>query len=619
MKVLLVAINAKYIHSNLAVRYLKSYAEAKLPAKMSNPANLQIEIAEYTINQQKEDILADIYGRQPDFLAFSCYIWNMEIVSFLIEDYHSICPRVPIWLGGPEVSFDGEDLLEKYAGLTGVMCGEGEQIFTDLLQAYLSEGYETEANPCEKREELRKDIYLTAGIKTDRLFTGEKTEHYLSQVKGIVYRKSDGKPVSNAPAAIICMDEIPFVYGDMQDLEHKIIYYESSRGCPFACSYCLSSLDRVRFRDTEQVCKELQFFIDARVPQVKFVDRTFNCRHGHAQAIWRYIKEHDQGITNFHFEIAADLLNEEELQLLSEMRPGLVQLEIGVQSANMDTIREIDRVMDLDHLQGIVERIRSGRNIHQHLDLIAGLPNEDYESFRLSFNRVYEMRPDQLQLGFLKVLKGSKMNRKASSYDMVYSHKAPYEIYQTRWISYDRLLELKAVEEMVEVYYNSLQFSYTIEALSQEQTLGSAFDLFHALADYYKEKHLEGLKHSRLERFDILRDFILEKLPAERHGFYEELLLLDLYLRENSKKRPAWAEDHPAYKKFFRDFYMREDEMPEKLIGYEKYDSKQMARMTHAEVFMHDLCGWGGSGPYPVVFDYQRRDPLSGNARVIRI
>ncbi len=609
MKVILAAINAKYIHSNLAVRYLKSFAKKKLTEEKDiltengSGCAAVIETVEYTINQQKEEIIADLYRRQPDVLAFSCYIWNMGYVEFLVRDFHRICPHTDIWLGGPEVSYDAPELLNKYPQVTGVMRGEGERVFTDLMMAYSASESRTKEE-CGDRGICGK---------------GEAFFGFLRDIRGITYRDASGRIRENGPAGIVNMDEIPFVYEDMQELEHKIIYYESSRGCPFACSYCLSSLDRVRFRSTDLVCRELQFFLDRRIPQVKFVDRTFNCRHRHAQTIWKYIRDHDNGITNFHFEIAADLLNEDELELLSGMRPGLVQLEIGVQSANPDTIREIDRVMDLDHLQKIVERIRKGRNIHQHLDLIAGLPMENYESFKNSFDRVYAMKPDQLQLGFLKVLKGSKMSRRSGDYDMVFSEAAPYEVYSTRWLTYEQLLELKAVEEMVEVYYNSAQFSGTIEELSGEETLGTAFNMFYMMAEHYRTHQLNGKKHSRLERFDILRDFIRENLPEEKNGFYEEILIRDLYLRENSKKRPAWAKEHPEYKKIFRDFYIKESQNPEYLSGYENYDSRQIARMTHSEVFTYDISGGGEKGVHLVVFDYKNRDPLSGNAKMIEI
>ena len=292
-----------------------------------------------------------------------------------------------------------------------------------------------------------------------------KGEEYLCGIKGISYRKHDGEIEENQWREIMDLSKVPFVYEDMDEFRNKIIYYETSRGCPFSCSYCLSSVDKcLRFRDLKLVKKELQFFLDNEVPQVKFVDRTFNCKHDHALEIWRYIAENDNGITNFHFEISADLLNEEELALLGTMREGLVQLEIGVQSTNPKTIGEIKRTMRFEKVSDAVKRVNAGRNIHQHLDLIAGLPYEDYESFGKSFNDVYALSPEQLQLGFLKVLKGSYMEEHTEEYGLVYKSLPPYEVLYTKWLSYEDVLKLKRIEEMVEVCDRG-QFSYTLEHL----------------------------------------------------------------------------------------------------------------------------------------------------------
>lgn len=571
MKILLIAINAKYIHSNLAIYCLRACAGEQKE---------QVELAEYTINHQKEDILADIYKRKPDVAAFSCYIWNRDYVLSLIRDLSLLCPEVPIWVGGPEVSYDAVQFLRDYPQVTGVMAGEGERSFRALAEYYV-----------------------------------KKTEDSLGKIRGLTWRGENGDIYENSPAELMNLDEIPFVYEKIEAFGHKIIYYESSRGCPFSCSYCLSSIDKsVRFRSLARVYQELQFFLDAKVPQVKFVDRTFNCNHRHAKAIWGYIAEHDNGITNFHFEIAADLLDEEERKLLASMRPGLVQLEIGVQSVNLLTIHEIDRVMSLSRLKQTVAQIQAGKNVHQHLDLIAGLPYEDYESFVNSFNEVYGMRPQQLQLGFLKVLKGSKMHRKAKDYGIVYRQEPPYEVLCTRWISYEEIRKLKAVEEMVEVYYNSGQFENTIRHL--EQSFPHPFAMYEALAGYYEKEGLNGRSHSRMGRLEILRSFT-EEVDKEQRGLYDELLLLDLYLRENSKSRPAWAGDLSLYKADFRDFYIREAENPQSLKNYAGYTSKQIMNMTHGEVFFHDVLKTGADLPCYVVFDYRNRDPLTGNAKLV--
>lgn len=571
MKILLIAINAKYIHSNLAIYCLRACAGEQKE---------QVELAEYTINHQKEDILADIYKRKPDVAAFSCYIWNRDYVLSLIRDLSLLCPEVPIWVGGPEVSYDAVQFLRDYPQVTGVMAGEGERSFRALAEYY-----------------------------------AKKTEDSLGKIRGLTWRGENGDIYENSPAELMNLDEIPFVYEKIEAFGHKIIYYESSRGCPFSCSYCLSSIDKsVRFRSLALVYQELQFFLDAKVPQVKFVDRTFNCNHRHAKAIWGYIAEHDNGITNFHFEIAADILDEEERKLLASMRPGLVQLEIGVQSVNLLTIHEIDRVMSLSRLKQTVAQIQAGKNVHQHLDLIAGLPYEDYESFVNSFNEVYRMRPQQLQLGFLKVLKGSKMHRKAKDYGIVYRQEPPYEVLCTRWISYEEIRKLKAVEEMVEVYYNSGQFENTIRHL--EQSFPHPFAMYEALAGYYEKEGLNGRSHSRMGRLEILRSFT-EEVDKEQRELYDELLILDLYLRENSKSRPAWAGDLSLYKADFRDFYIREAENPQSLKNYAGYTSKQIMNMTHGEVFFHDVLKTGADLPCYVVFDYRNRDPLTGNAKLV--
>ena len=541
MKILLAACNAKYIHSNLAVYDLKAY---------SSDYDEHVILREYTINQPKDEILKDIYSSGADVVCFSCYIWNISFVRELIRDLVKILPKTAFWAGGPEVSYDAEKFLTEMPEMTGVMVGEGEKTFHDLLEFYID----------------GKDS--------------------LEEISGIAYRTGD-KIIHNGWRELMDLSAIPFVYEHLEKFENRIIYYESSRGCPFSCSYCLSSIDKkLRFRDLELVKKELQFFLDHRVPQVKFVDRTFNCKHEHAMTIWKYILEHDNGVTNFHFEISADLLREEEMELMSQMRPGLIQLEIGVQSTNPETIRAIHRHMDLKKLEHCVNRVHSFRNIHQHLDLIAGLPYEDYDTFHQSFNDVYQMKPDQLQLGFLKVLKGSLMQKEAEGYGIVYKEKEPYEVLSTNWLTYGEVLKLKMVESMVEVYYNSGQFWHTLEYLVPLEK--DAFTFYEKLGSFYEKKGYSEISHSRMRRYEILLEYLKEEtdVPAEVAA---QKMLYDLYLREKLKKRPVFAPDQKQYETA--------------VWNYRK--NNQVSKTAHIEVFENGTV---------ILFDYEKRDPLSKNA-----
>lgn len=545
MKFLLAACNAKYIHSNLAVYSLRAYAQ-----KYSR----DIIIREYTINQLMDDVLRDIYETGADVICFSCYIWNISYVEELLENLSKVLPGAKFWVGGPEVSFDGEAFLEKHPFVTGVMVGEGEATFLDLAEYY------------------------------------ETGEGSLKDIPGIIWREERDICSCihhNGWREALDLSSIPFPWDEDQDFSHRLAYYESSRGCPFSCSYCLSSVDkRLRFRRLDLVERELQFFLDRKVARVKFVDRTFNCRPDHAMAIWRYIRDHDNGTTNFHFEISADLLNEEELELLSTLRPGLVQLEIGVQSVNPRTIQAIRRTMDLKRLTENVARIRSFRNIHQHLDLIAGLPYEDLESFQRSFCAVYAMEPDQLQLGFLKVLKGSCMMEEAPEYGIVWKSREPYEVLSTNWLDFRQILRLKTVEHMVEIYYNSRQFSVTLEGLLPY--FPDPFAFYEELGEFYRKQGYEEVSHSRIRRYEILLEFALTVKGVSRESVVEDMLF-DLYLRENLKSRPSFAPSQKPWEQDIRE-YRRKHGIP---------------KTAHIEVFGEDRA---------VLFDYEHRDPLTYNA-----
>jgi radical SAM superfamily enzyme YgiQ (UPF0313 family) len=550
LKILLAACNAKYIHSNLAVYNLKS---------CSGEYSSRVVVKEYTINQIRDDILKDIYLEQPDVVCFSCYIWNISFVRELVPDLKKILPQVEFWAGGPEVSYDAVEFLKKNPAFFGVMVGEGEETFHELAGYYIERKPET-----------------------------------LSGIRGVAFRdENKGRDIVHTGwRELMDLSKVPFAYSNLTEFKNRIIYYESSRGCPFSCSYCLSSIDKkLRFRDIELVKKELQFFIDNKVPQVKFVDRTFNCKHDHAMEIWRYITENDNGITNFHFEISADLLRAEELALMKTMRPGLIQLEIGVQSTNPQTIKAIRRTMDFEKLKGIVEQIHSFGNIHQHLDLIAGLPYEGYDSFHKSFCDVYALRPEQFQLGFLKVLKGSHMMEMTGEYQILYKDREPYEVLSTAWLTYGEILRLKMVESMVEVYYNSGQFKNTLVFL--EKYFDDPFRMYEALGRFYEKKGYSEISHSRMRRYEILMEFAGEQkeIPSEA---LSDVMLLDLYLRENLKSRPSFASDQKPYERLIWD--------------YRK--AKKIPKTAHIEVFRDGK---------KLLFDYTDRDPLTNNAQLTDI
>lgn len=566
MKIFLTAINAKYIHSNLAVYSLRAYAKDYQD---------QIVIGEYTINNRVDYILEQIYKAKPDVLCFSCYIWNMDYVEELITEYHKLCPEVPIWVGGPEVSYEVETFLAEHPQVTGVMIGEGERTFKQLCKYYVNR----------------------AGS--------------LEEIRGIAFRDQDsGKTIFTPVQEPMNMSDIPFCYDHIENFENRIIYYESSRGCPFNCSYCLSSIDKkLRFRDIELVKKELAFFIEKKVPQVKFVDRTFNCRHDHAMEIWRFVKEHDNRITNFHFEISADLLNEEELALIHDMRPGLIQLEIGVQSTNETTIQEIHRTMKLKLLKDIVRKIQGGENIHEHLDLIAGLPYEDYATFAKSFDEIYALKPNQLQLGFLKVLKGSYMYEHAAEYEIVYHEKTPYEVMKTKRLSFDDVLKIKQVEEMLEVYYNSGQFEITMKVM--EPLFESAFAMFQEFGAFYEEKGYFGMSHSRIRRAEILLEFMREQKSEDAVlQMLEESLTFDLYYRENCKSRPFWAPSPAEFKEQTR-YYCKNGVKSHVEPFHYRFPEKSKKALNEIPTRLKQ--------PVYMLFDYENRDPLDHQAHVTEV
>lgn len=599
MKFLLTAVNAKYIHSNPAIYSLRAFAGKEYEE--------HIELAEYTINHSLQTILTGLYEKKPDVIGLSCYIWNIRMIETLLPEIQKILPGVPIWLGGPEVSYRAKEALQSYQGVKGVMVGEGEETFLELLRYYLGEGVR------------------------------------LQDIKGIVYRCEEGEMavqnllVENPPRTLTDMDRMPFLYDDLQPFTNRIIYYETSRGCPYRCSYCLSSIDKtVRLRSFSIVEKELQFFLDQRLAQVKFVDRTFNCNRKHAMQIWEYLIAHDNGITNFHFEIEADILIEEEFLILEKARPGLFQMEIGVQTANQETLNEIRRTAKLSGIQKAVERLKMANNIHIHLDLIAGLPFEDYESFGRSFDVVYAMKPEQLQLGFLKVLRGSYMYEKAKDYELRYLSSAPYEVLSTKWLSYGDVIRLKKIEEMVELYYNSNQFTNTLPLM--EFFFDSPFAMYEKLADFYEERGYFVASPARSYRYHVLLEFIETFAKEQDLTYFKEALTYDIYLRENAKSRPDFANDLSEYKSLLTDFFKKEAEEHSLLPAYASYDARQMQRMTHVDFFTYPVydvdkmreiqtqmaspsADWREKGikgsKIAILFDYEARNPLTYEAKTM--
>ena len=652
MRFLLCGINAKYIHSNLAIFSLKAYADRKkIPGA-------EIILKEYTINNYVEDILQDLYEEKADVVIFSCYIWNISFVRELAAELKKVSPDVKIWAGGPEVSYAANKFLMENPTFDLIMQGEGEEVFSELIRLTVeekcrikdvykqSESKKVLSGIVEKRYSIeRKQAVKEEKDIEDKHFAGEDNVYptnyidmsKLQKLQGIAVWDFSGeaalgnaesnignktKIINTGFATLMNMDTIPFVYEDFHLFEHKILYYETSRGCPFCCSYCLSSVDKtVRFRSLPIVKKELDAFLEAKVPQVKFVDRTFNCNRQRAIDIWSYLVEHDNGITNFHFEISSDLLGEEELELFAKMRPGLIQLEIGVQSTNGETVDAIHRHMDLDKLFHYVDRVHKLGNIHQHLDLIAGLPYENYERFGCSFDDLYAHEPDQLQLGFLKVLKGTMMEEEVKKYSILYRNQPPYEVLGTKWLSYDEIILLKGVEELVELYYNSGQYTLTLKYAVP--FFESPFRFYEMFSAWYRGKGYHKLNHNRLEKYNILREFLREHIDENEWDTLDEIMLYDMYLRENVKGRPAWAKDTAQYKKEWKALYREQGEklFPED-VQAGIYDSKRAANQSRIEVFEINIKKFEQSGQVEkkqvfCLFDYSRRNPLNRAARTV--
>mgnify|MGYP000903468819 CR=1 FL=1 len=585
-EVLLVALNAKFIHSSLALRSLRSYCSVYQE---------QIQIAEYTINHQPDFILRDIYKRNPHILGFSCYIWNIDYILSLVSVIKKVMPETVIFLGGPEVSYDSEYWMKKHPEVDLIIQGEGEATLLELME----------------------------------YFQGNNHIKALEDISGIYYRNG-GEICQTSPRSPIQMDDIPFVYNeeDFLALENQILYYESSRGCPYSCQYCLSSVEQgVRYRSLEKIFLDLQKFLDQEVKQVKFVDRTFNCHPKRALAIWEYLKENDNGVTNFHFEMSADIMTSDMLEFLTTIRPKQFQFEIGVQSTHPTTIEYIQRKMDFIELSGVVKRIQLGENIHQHLDLIAGLPGESYETFKKSFNDVYYLQPEKLQLGFLKLLRGSGLRQDAQKYGLVYQEQAPYEILYTDDLSYGELLQLKMIEEMVEIYYNGGKFLNSMRYLGYY--FPTPFQMYEALSIYWEEQNYHAIQHNKYQLYKILFDFFQHTQERVDVSQFKEVLLFDMYLQENVKTRSEWNNPSidPMDKDKIRDFFKDEGIISTYLPQLVGYNSRQISRMAHIEIFQYDWIDWmqQQENQMPmkkktaILFNYHDRSHVLGQAACYKV
>lgn len=547
MNIVLTTLNSKFIHSALSIRYLKSYSQDIAP----------IELMEFTVNQNLDYIVGEIYKKDPDIIGFSTYIWNREETFQICEVLKIIKPKLKIILGGPEVSFDGEGILKKYWFIDFIIYGEGEITFKELLKILLN----------------GKDDYRG--------------------VDGIIYRQED-QVIKNPPRALVeKLDSIPSPYRDIEDsFKHKIVYFESSRGCPFNCQFCLSStIKGVRYFGLERVKEDLDRLIEAQVKQVKFVDRTFNANKKYAMEIMDFIMEKDPKDINFHFEVTAHLLDRDMLDFIKKAKEGLFQFEIGVQSTNSKTIAAVGRTTDFDKLKKVCKEIKSNNNIHQHLDLIAGLPYEDYESFKKSFNSVYEIRPEKIQLGFLKLLKGSGLRKNKDKYNFKFLDKPPYEVLETEYISYGDMLKLKGIEDLVEKYYNEGYFKHSVEYLINNE-YDTPFDFFEDLSDYWQWKKYHTISHSRNRLYEILLNFYKNK-GLGNLAVFQELIKYDYISNNNNPNIPRFIKrDKVKFIQRNKHTILKDERLLNSyLIQYKNQPTKGIINKIHIENFKIDLKG----------------------------
>jgi len=479
MKVTLVALNASYTHTSLACAYLKSFCQDD---------RWSIDIMEFTINDHYRSILSRLYSAEGDIYGFSCYIWNVDLVTKLCADLKMIRPDCFIVLGGPEVSYDAQQTMVKHPQVDAIVCGEGEATWYDLL---------------------------------DTLASGQAPR----EIPGLVIRHNDELIVGPPRSPIKNLDIIPSPVGCMPT-QGRLVYYETSRGCPFSCSYCLSACETgVRFFSMERVQKDLEVLINSSAKVIKFVDRSFNCHEKRARQIMEFILAHNSS-TRFHFEINAELLSDEMMDFLAKVPQGIFDFEIGIQSTHPPTLAAIQRQTNWNHLRHRILSLQRMGNIHLHVDLIAGLPQESYCQFANSFNEVFNLQCDVIQLGFLKMLKGSPLREQADYYQYVYQAGSPYEVLGNNVISFAELNRLHLIENMLERFYNSHHFKRTIEYLTNKVYQGNAFQCFEDLAKSWQEKKYHLRQHSREAEYAFLHSFS-EQHCSNEYPYLQELLKID--------------------------------------------------------------------------------------------
>ncbi|MBP3929715.1 MAG: B12-binding domain-containing radical SAM protein [Peptostreptococcaceae bacterium] len=548
MKILLTTLNSKFIHTNLAIRYLKHFVK--------DINDIEVDIREYTINNELDYILKDINKNSYDVILFSTYIWNVNDIVKLCHNLKKINPNVKIALGGPEVTYDSENSMNTHDFVDYILYGEGELVFKDFVK------------------------YL-------------KGEINIEEVKGLVYREN-GKVIKNKPMELLQnLDLIPSPYEniDKSEYENRIVYYETSRGCPFNCQYCLSStIQGLRYFSIDRVKKDLKALIDARVSQIKFIDRTFNANKKFAMEIMQFLMENDNDYTTYHFEVTAHLLTDDMLDFLSKCKEGLFQFEIGVQSTNDKVLEAVGRRDDFKKLSYVVQKIATFRNIHQHLDLIAGLPYEDYKSFEKSFNDVFNLGIEHLQLGFLKMIKGTGVRNEADKHEYRYKDYPPYEILYNKYISYDEIIKLKDIEEILEKYYNSKNFVLSMKYIIQNYYKQSPFKFFEDFATYFDENGYFDASQGKNQLYKILLDFYVEKVNTNIELF-KEILKYDYISLGKTSNVPSFMNkiDIEDFKNRCHIFLQDNYNISKYIPRFENTPAKQIIKYVHFEVFKFDI------------------------------